>query len=296
MRSPENIVIEGKTLSQILIEHQYWLKENCEGWEKMRANLSKADLSGADLHGTDLTGAILYGANLSRADLHKAELSLADLSGADLYEANLTKANLNEANLYAADLSNADLRKADLNNADLRKADLNKAELNNVDLSYADLKYANLSGASLIDADLTAADLCGADLRGVDLSGVDLMEANLCSCNLEDSIGPLIEYRKGKILTEDIIGYKKCKDNVIVTLKIPRGATVFSINGCKCRTNKAKVIDIDGSCRDIAISDYKYMSYYIGDEITVYNFNCQYNIECAEGIHFFMTREEAERY
>lgn len=261
MRSPENIVIEGKTLSQILIDHQYWIKENREGWEKMQADLSKADLSGANLSQADLSRAILYGADLSYADLRKA-----DLIGADLRN---------------ADLSYTDLSYADLGGARLMDADLTAADLNHANLTYADLCYA---------------DLCSTDLRGVDLSGVDLMEANLCSCNLEDSIGPLIEYRKGKILTEDIIGYKKCKDNVIVTLKIPRGATVFSINGCKCRTNKAKVIDIDGSCRAIAISDYKYMSYYIGDEITVYNFNCQYNIECAEGIHFFMTREEAENY
>jgi hypothetical protein len=38
------------------------------------------------------------------------------------------------------------------------------------------------------------------------------------------------------------------------------------------------------------------MSYYVGDEITIYDFNCEYNMECAEGIHFFMTREEAENY
>ena len=113
----------------------------------------------------------------------------------------------------------------------------------------------------------------------------------------------MIEYRKGKILTEDIIGYKVCRDfynieqpakRVIVTLKIPRGAIVFSINGCKCRTNRAKVIAIDGA--DRAYSTYKYMSYYVGDEFNVYNFNCEYNTECGAGIHFFMTLEEAFNY
>ena len=106
--------------------------------------------------------------------------------------------------------------------------------------------------------------------------------------------GNLIEYRKGKVLTDKIIGYKKCEKNVIVTLEIPRGAIVFSISGRKCRTNKAKVVAIDGA--DRAISTYKYMSYYVGDEFTVYNFNCEYSEECAQGIHFFMTREEAENY
>lgn len=115
------------------------------------------------------------------------------------------------------------------------------------------------------------------------------MRADLCGAK-----GSLIEYRKGKILTEDIIGYKKCKNDTIVKLLIPRGATVFSINGNKCRTNKAKVLEIEGTNR--ATSIYNGMSYYVGDRFTIYNFNCEYNAECASGIHFFMTKEEAVNY
>lgn len=87
---------------------------------------------------------------------------------------------------------------------------------------------------------------------------------------------------------------KKCRGGVIVKLLIPRGAIVFSINGRKCRTNKAKVFEIEGATK--AISQHKYMSYYVGDEFTVYDFNCEYNVECAPGIHFFMTREKVMNY
>lgn len=133
------------------------------------------------------------------------------------------------------------------------------------------------------------ADLSDADLSDANLSGADLRYADLRYAK-----GTLIEFRKGKMLTEDIIGYKKCSGDVIVKLLIPRGAIVFSISGNKCRTNKAKVLEIEGA--DRAISQHKYMSYYVGDEFTVYNFNCEYNVECASGIHFFMTREEAVEY
>jgi hypothetical protein len=147
------------------------------------------------------------------------------------------------------------------------------------------LREANLYDTILHRADLRNADLSGTNLHGADLYGADLRGAK----------GPLIEYRTGKILNQNIIGYKKCKDDVIVTLEIPEGAIVFSINGDKCRTNKAKVIDIDGS--DIAVSAYnKGMSYHIGDEFVVNDFNCEYNVECGEGIHFFMTREEAKDF
>ena len=79
-------------LNEVLRNHKHWLLQDCDGWEKMRANLSGADLSGADLSGANLSGADLYRANL--------------------YRANLYRANLYEADLYEADLSGADLRRA----------------------------------------------------------------------------------------------------------------------------------------------------------------------------------------
>lgn len=84
-------------LYEIVERHQHWLKEDCEGWEGMRANLY---------------GAYLYGANLYEANLRGADLSGANLSGADLSGANLRGANLSEANLYGANLRGANLSEA----------------------------------------------------------------------------------------------------------------------------------------------------------------------------------------
>ena len=108
-----------------------------------------------------------------------------------------------------------------------------------------------------------------------------------------------MDFRIGKILTESIIGYKKCKDDVIVKLEIPAGAIVFSINGCKCRTNKAKVLaikDKDGNDVYRAFSIFQYMSYYVGDIFDMANFDLRYNVACSTGIHFFMTKEDAIAY
>lgn len=74
-------------LKKIIENHQHWLKEDCDNWEHMRANLSKVDLSKVDLSDTNLRGANLYCANLSYADLHYANLYQADLRGADLNNA-----------------------------------------------------------------------------------------------------------------------------------------------------------------------------------------------------------------
>lgn len=73
-------LIDADALKTILENHEHWLKEDVDGWEDMRANLSRADLSGANLFGADLSGA-----NLSMANLSGADLSRANLSGAKNY-------------------------------------------------------------------------------------------------------------------------------------------------------------------------------------------------------------------
>lgn len=161
------------------------------------------------------------------------------------------------------------------------------ANLRGVDLSDADLSDANLRGANLSDANLRGVDLRGADLRYTDLSGANLRNVDL---DEKDQI------RKGICLTKKMIGYKKCRNDLIVKLEIPKGAIVFSINNTKCRTNIAKVLEISNG-RKTAISQRdKNFKYKVGKIVKVDNFNCQYNIECAEGIHFFRTKKEAKEY
>lgn len=89
-------------LQCILENHKHWLKEDCDGWESM-----KAELRGVDLRG----------ANLRRADLRKADLQETDLRRADLWGADLRGANLRGANLQGADLRRADFHDADIRNA-----------------------------------------------------------------------------------------------------------------------------------------------------------------------------------
>ena len=232
-------------------------------------NLRDADLSGANLRDADLSYADLRGANLCGADLRDADLSYAGLRG---------------ANLCGADLSGANLRGADLRDANLRGADL----------SYADLSYAGLRGANLCGADLSGANLRGANLSGADLSYADLSGANLRGADLDKN--ELI--RKGEIIDKEIIVYKKCQGK-IVELELQKGSIVFSINNYKCRTNKAKVISIDGNKSKGTSIESNHDStfvYKVGEIVEVKNFDLMYNVECSTGIHFFFNREDAEKY
>ena len=134
------------------------------------------------------------------------------------------------------------------------------------------------------------ADLRWADLREANLSCANLRWADLRWANLRDAD----KFRLGKVLDEPLTGYKKTKEGVVITAEIPEGAIVFCING-RCRTNKAKIIDMGG--HEVLHSKYdSSFEYRLGQEIEIKDFNLMYNVECASGFHFFMTRKEAEEY
>ena len=283
-----------KELDAILESHAKWLRH--EGGKKAR--LDQKDLSGLDFSRAHLNKINLNGANLKEADLSLTDLSGASLIRADLEGANLQYARLADANLKFAELSGAQLISANLCGATLDGADLSDADLSRAFLRTSpgekptSLWHATLTNANLTSANLNGVDLSGANLRGAKLSGTSLIRADLSDAELDEP--ELI--RRGIILKKPMIGYKKCRYNIIVTLKIPKGSIVFSINNDKCRTNKAKVIDIEGAAVE-AVSGYdpKFV-YRRGKTIYPDDFDCRYNRECGSGIHFFRTKEEAEKY
>jgi len=185
----------------------------------------------------------------------------ADLSGADLSDANLSDANLSRANLYGANLSDADL-----------------------------------SGANLSDANLSGANLSRVNLYGANLYGADLSRANLSGANLSGAIRAELAIAITRILPEgDIIGYKKCKNDVIVKLKIPAEAKRSHAFGRKCRAEFAEVLEIFGS--DLGCSQHDGTTRYeVGKRVTCDKWSDDWQTECAGGIHFFITRLEAENY
>ena len=224
----------------------------------------------------------------------RADLRGANLIGANLREVNLMGANLREADLRGTDLSGADLYKADLREAELIEANLRGANLRGADLYGANLVSADLRWANLSEANLYKADLSGADLGGAKLSRAVLYAADLYGAKLD---WPLACQEKGSF-----IGYKKCRNNLIVELEIPEDAYRCSATSKKCRCSKAKVLSItnlDGSESKSGVAVSKYNSsfvYRIGETVEVTDFDQNRWNECSTGIHFFMNREDAVKY
>ena len=207
--------------------------------------------------------------------------------------ANLRGANLRDADLRDADLRNADLGEADLRGADLRGVDFEGANLRGANLKWADLRWADLKSVNLRGADLRGVNLEGVDLRGADLRWVDFEGANLRGTDL---YYPIACPEEGSF-----IAWKKA-ENCIVKLEVLEDAKRSSAASRKCRCDKARVVaieNIDGSesrITEVCSNHDKTFIYRVGEVVSVDNFNENRWEECAPGIHFFITREEAVRY
>ena len=218
----------------------------------------------------DLFGADLVGANLSGADLRAVNFIGVDLSGADLSGVDLSGAKLCDASLFDANLNGAGLRNADLKGIDLRCADLRGVNFIGANLTGADLRYANLNAAKLNHANLTDAVYTETRLN--------------LQCPEEDSF----------------TAWKKLKDNKVAKLLIPEDAKRSSATSRKCRASKAIVIAIYNEY-GVEISKGRSSHnagfiYQVGETVYPDSWDEDRWNECSNGIHFFMTRKEAEEY
>ena len=92
-----------------------------------------------------------------------------------------------------------------------------------------------------------------------------------------------------------LIGWKKCRNNVIVKLLVPMDAKRSHAFGRKCRAEYVQVVETFGS--DVGISEHdRKTEYRNGQFVRCDRWEENWQLECGGGIHFFMTREEAEAY
>ena len=157
------------------------------------------------------------------------------------------------------------------------------------DLREANLREANLSGANLIEANLRRADLIGANLIGANLIGANLSGASLSRADLQDvkGLAAFCILPAGELTV-----YKKLSNGSIATLYIPREAKrVNAYSSRKCRAEYAYVLEGEGKDTYSGTT-----SYAKGTLITPDKYDPDPRVECSHGVHFWITRTEAEEY
>jgi len=193
--------------------------------------------------------------------------------------------------LYGADLRFANLKGAYLTGANLWNANLRGANLEGANLTGADLWNANLRGANLWNANLRGADLGSADLWNANLRGANLSGANLSGANLPDF----------QIPEGSLIVWKKLTGGAIAKLRIPEEAKrTISLIGRKCRAEYVEVLAITGLdgaeiSEQVGMHD-ALLRYIVGQTVRPDKYDDDIRIDCTHGIHFFLTRKEAEEY
>lgn len=153
-----------------------------------------------------------------------------------------------------------------------------KATLGGATLRGATLRGATLGGATLDGATLRGATLREADLRGVDLDGADLVALQ------RTSIVPEVGAFEA---------YKRCRNGVIVHLRIPAEAARSSASGRKCRAQSVDVLTVYGADEGLSVHDGTTV-YRVGHRVACHRWESNRWVECGGGIHFYLSRIEAE--
>ena len=135
-----------------------------------------------------------------------------------------------------------------------------------------------------------------ANLSSADLSYADLSYANLRYANLSSAKNAELAIAMTRILPEgSLIGWKKCVDGVIVKLRIPEEAKRSHALGRKCRAEFVDVIEVIGADFGVSLHDGE-TKYAVGTRVTPDKFDENWSEECSHGVHFFITKAEAEAY
>ena len=163
-----------------------------------------------------------------------------------------------------------------------------KSILNESILFETDAETIGSAVAAAIKSD---ANLQGAYLRGAYLQGANLRGANLRGAKINSKELAAILQTRTILPDGELIGWKKLQENVICKLKIPAEAKrVGGLVGRKCRCEFAIVLEGNGKAQ------HNGMEYEVGKTITPDKYDPNPLVECSNGIHFFITKQEAEDY
>jgi len=138
--------------------------------------------------------------------------------------------------------------------------------------------------------------LRGSDLRDSDLRGSDLSSAKILKVRHNEATA---FFALSCPAEGAFVGWKKAS-GCIVKLQIPDKAKRSSATSRKCRCSEAKVLAIyDGKkkIKKVASSHNSDCVYEVGKTVKPKKvFDPDRWNECSSGIHFFITKEEAEQY
>lgn len=273
--------ITKKEFNKVVKLHQEWLIS--DGKKGKRADLSGVDFSGWEINNVNLNRAVMTDTNFSGCIIEHCSFVYALLKNADFENARIGSLMFN-----GAVMNGASFKHAHISDSTFTSARLIGSVFYHSNIMLCNMAGANLHNSSFIHTHLNA----------VNLTYVNLDYSHLiCVTGLPELVCP----EKGSFIGFKQAHYNPNKYTCIVELEILEDAMRSSATSRKCRCSKAKVLSIstlDGELLDCtAYSDHDSdFEYKVGEIVEVDNFDTNRWNECAPGIHFFITRQEAVDY
>lgn len=297
-------------MNEILKLHKMWLNGEKNG--------VRAVIEARDLFDLTMIGANLQKAVISRSFIKNCDMENVDMSNTEILNTTIAYSNMENATLASADMINANmtevymprsnLYKAIIYESTMRDCDIEESNFEQVTLRYSIVKNCNLEKSNMTKADLPFSDMLDCKLTFANLQNANVCYANLTrtrltGANLTNLIWNSNTANFGMNCPEEgsFIGFKRA-GMYIVKLEILADAKRSSSTSRKCRCSAAKVLSItnlDGSeaaVTEVASDFDSTFIYRVGEIVSSYSFDENRWKQCATGIHFFITRDEAVNY
>ena len=215
------------------------------------------------------------------------------------------RSNLDDVNMKAADIFKSDIKNSKLCRIDFISSLLINCDCDNSSFFNSVMFRCNIWNSNFTHiSDFNYSKIVSTFLKNCVFTFSDYEDA-FVDCSMKRTIITPSEPVETIVPeTGSFIGYKKVRldDDTcgVVTLEILEDSKRSNGTSRMCRCSKAKVlyiIDEQNNCHKRGYSFYdKNFKYEVGEVVEVENFDDYRFLDCAHGIHFFMTKKEAWDY
>ena len=311
--------ISEEELKKVISKHALWLQDHdtgkraeLNGYRIEDVDISGVDLSQADLSGSSFTEVKLIGTNLSGArligtvfmnvDMTDAILDDVNLQEGDISHSTLVRMKAHRANFISCIMWDNDFTEAVLSASRFLGAQLCDGKFQGADLSYCDLSFADIDYANFEDAVLKEVDLkwtrnsYWASFKNADMEDIDLKGSAIDDKAVEGAKNlfvPMVCPEEGSF-----IAWKKCRDGKVIRLMVPEDAQRTGGSSYTCRASEVVILNIfdgENECEEAICLYDDEIVYHKGERIKDEEEFDPSLLHDGTGIHFYITRAEAER-
>lgn len=277
------------------------------------AKLDNAKFIGASAGYANFRNAYLENADFSDADVNDCDFTNAKLINAVFADASLQNTNFTGADCTSADFNHARFDVSNLTNANFTDADLNHAVFGDVDKEANSVKFtgANFTGTNFYQISYYNYDR---DERNSPLHYIE-EEKKKKETTIKTPVG-LGDKKKSSVpMHGSFTGWAVLDDGLIAQLLIPaeagRSNTAIPYNDEHissfpkmahnlCRCEYAEVVAIYNGNKKSNVGkmthDTREITFEAGKIVRSYSFDINSKTAATDGIHFYMTKREAEDY